>query len=173
MLISSRQLYWTDNGNMPKIEKISMDGTSRSVIHATNLSSPYGLALDMGTQTLYWTDYSRRVLESSSVDGTNYNILTSRMLLYPFYLTLYDGNLYWGDLSYNRLLTTSLSSPDNVAFFGSYHHYDFYGLQVVSSPLQPEGELAQLCMECNPVEFNISMFTYAECTILTGELFKL
>ena len=124
---------------MPKIEKASMDGTSRVVIHATNLTSPYGIALDIGTQTLYWTDYGRNVLESSSVEGTNRKILTSRMLLYPFYLSFYEGNLYWGDLSYNRLLTTSISSPDNVAFFGSYYHYDFYGVQVISSALQPEG----------------------------------
>ena len=134
-----RQLYWTDNGNMPKIEKASMDGTSRVVIHATNLTSPYGIALDIGTQILYWTDYGRNVLESSSVDGTNRKILTSRMLLYPFYLSFYDGNLYWGDLHYNRLLTTSISSPDNVTFFGSYFYYDFYGVQVISSALQPEG----------------------------------
>lgn len=134
-----RKLYWTDNGNMPKIEKASMDGTSRVVIHVTNLTSPYGIALDIGTQTLYWTDYGRDVLESSSVEGTNRKILTSRMLLYPFYLSFYDGNLYWGDLSYNRLLTTSISYPDNVAFFGSRHPYDFYGVQVISSELQPEG----------------------------------
>lgn len=132
-------MYWTDNGNVPKIERASMDGTSRVVIHATNLTSPYGLALDIGTQTLYWTDYGRDVLESSSVDGTNRKIFTSRMLLYPLYLTFYDGNLYWGDLSYNRLLTTSISSPDNVAFFGSYHSYDFYGVQVISSALQQKG----------------------------------
>lgn len=132
-------MYWTDNGNMPKIERASMDGTSRVVVHAANLTYPYGLALDIGTQTLYWTDYGRDVLESSSVDGTDRKILTSRMLLYPYYLGFYDGNLYWGDLSYNRLLTTSISAPDNVAFLGSYHYYDFYGVQVISSALQQKG----------------------------------
>lgn len=132
-------MYWTDNGDMPKIERASMDGTARVVIHATNLTSPYGLTLDIGTQTLYWTDYNLDVLETSSVDGTNRKILTSRMILYPFYLSFYDGNLYWGDISYNRLLTTSISAPDNVAFFGSSHYYDFYGVQVISSALQPKG----------------------------------
>lgn len=133
-------MYWTDNGNEPKIEKASMDGSSRAVIHETNLTSPYGLALDIGTQTLYWTDYGRDVLESSSVDGTNRKILTSTMLLDPLYLSFYDGRLYWGDLRYNRLLTTHISSPDNVAFFGSYHYYDFYGVQVISSALQQRGK---------------------------------
>ena len=140
-------MYWTDNGNEPKIERASMDGNSRVVIHTTNLTSPYGLALDIGTHTLYWTDYGRNVLESSSVDGTNRKILTSRMLLYPFYLSFYDGNLYWGDLSYNRLLTIHISSPYDVTFFGSYNSYDFYGIQVISSHLQQEGKkLHQLIM---------------------------
>ena len=139
MLFTPRQMYWTDNGNEPKIEKASMDGTRRAVIHGSNLTSPYGLALDIGTQTRFWTDYGRDVIESSSVDGTNHKIFTSRMLLDPFYLSIYDGNLYWGDLSYNRLLTTHISSPDNVAFFGSYYYYDFYDVQVISSALQQKG----------------------------------
>ena len=139
MITNFRLMYWTDNGNEPRIEKASMDGSSRTVIHATNLTNPYGLALDIGTQTIYWTDYGRDVLESSRVDGTDRKILTLRMLLDPFYLSFYDGKLYWGDLSYNRLLTTPISSPDNVAFFGNYHYYDFYGIQVISHDLQQEG----------------------------------
>ena len=135
-----RHMYWTDNGNEPRIEKASMDGSSRTVIHATNLTDPYGITLDIGTQTLYWTDYSHDVLESSSVDGTNRKILTSRMLLYPFYLSFYDGHLYWGDLSYNRILSTHISTPDNVVFIGSYSSYAYYGIQVISSDLQQEGK---------------------------------
>jgi hypothetical protein len=61
------------------------------------------------------------------------------MLLDPYYLSFYDGNLYWGDLSYNRLLTTHISNPENVAFLGSYHYYDFYAVQIISSALQRKG----------------------------------
>ena len=134
-----RQLYWTDTGSVPKIERASMDGTSRVVLHDTNLTTPYGLALDIETQTLYWTDYTLDVLETSSANGANRKILTDRMLADPLYLSYYDGNLFWGDLRYNRLLTTSISTPNDVAYFGSYHYYDFYGVQVISPQLQPEG----------------------------------
>ena len=38
------------------IERASMDGTSRTVLHSTGLASAYGLTLDYDSQTLYWTD---------------------------------------------------------------------------------------------------------------------
>lgn len=138
---SLRQMYWTDTGTVDKIEGASMDGTSRRVIHSTSLSLPYGLTLDIDTQTLYWTDYSRNVLERSSVDGTNRETLTSRMISDPYFLTYYDGNLYWGDWAYNRLLTTSISSPNNVRFFGSSTSADVYGIHVVSPEKQRLGQL--------------------------------
>lgn len=134
-------MYWTDTGSPPKIERASMDGSSRIVIHGSSLSAPYGLTLDINTQTLYWMDYSRNVLEKSDVDGTNRMTLTSRMILDPYFLSYYDGNLYWGDWSYNRLLTTSVSSPNNVVFFGSSVSSDVYGIHVISPENQREGQI--------------------------------
>lgn len=132
-------MYWTDSGIVDKIERASMDGTSRTVIHSTGLTLPYGLTLDIGTQTLYWTDYSRSVIEKSNVDGSNRAILTNRMILNPYFLTYYDGNLFWGDWTHNRLLTTSVNSPDNVRFFGSLLYADVYGIQAISSDKQRPG----------------------------------
>lgn len=132
-------MYWTDTGSVRKIEQASMDGTSRIAL-ITSLSTPYGLTLDADTQTLYWMDYSRNVLERASVDGSNRATLTSRMILDPYFLTYYDGNLYWGDWSYNRLLTTSISYPNNVAYFGSSVGSDVYGIHVISPEKQRDGE---------------------------------
>ena len=116
-----------------------MDGTSRRAIHSTGLTLPYGLTLDIDTQTLYWTDYSRNVLEKSNADGTNRVTLTNRMISDPYFLTYYDGNLYWGDWAYNRLLTVSVSSPDNVGFFGGSIGADVYGIHIISPEKQRQG----------------------------------
>lgn len=132
-------MYWTDTGGLNKIESASMDGTSRRVLHANSLTNPFGLTLDIDTQTLYWTDVSRNVLEKSSTDGTNRVTLTNRMVLDPYYLTYYDGNLYWGDWAYNRLLTTPVDSPMNVDFFGTALNADPYGIQVISPEKQRQG----------------------------------
>ena len=133
-------MYWTDTGSVPKIERASMDGTLRIVLHGSSLSTPYGLTLDIDTQTLYWMDYGRNILEKSSVDGTNRTILTSRMISYPYFLSYYDGHLYWGDWGYNRLLTTSISSPNNVAYFGSSVGSNVYGIHVISPEKQHDGQ---------------------------------
>ena len=136
---SIRHMYWTDTGSVPKIERASMDGTSRMAL-VTSLSTPYGLTLDTDTQTLYWMDYSRNVLETSRVDGTNRATLTSRMIADPYFLAYYDGNLYWGDWAYNRLLTTPISSPNSVRYFGNSLGSDVYGIHVISQEKQREGQ---------------------------------
>lgn len=133
-------MYWTDTGSVPKIERASMDGTSRIAIHGTSLSTPYGLTLDIFSQTLYWMDYSRNRLEMSNVDGTNRVTLTTRMISDPYFLSFYEGNLYWGDWAYNRLLTTSVSTPNNVAYFGSSVGSDVYGIHVIAAENQREGQ---------------------------------
>ena len=117
-----------------------MDGTSRIALHVTSLTTPYGLTLDTDTQTLYWMDYSRNVLERSSVDGTNRATLTTTMIVDPYFLSYYDGNLYWGDWSYSRLLTTPISSPNNVAYFGNSLGSAVYGIHVISPEKQREGQ---------------------------------
>ena len=135
-----RQMYWTDTGSVPKIERASMDGSARMLLHSTSLSTPYGLTIDIDTQTLYWMDYSRNVLEKSNVDGTNRSTLTNRMISDPYFLDYYDGFLYWGDHSYNRLLNTSVSSPNSVAYFGSSLGSNVYGIHVISPEKQREGQ---------------------------------
>ena len=132
-------MYWTDTGAVNKIERASMDGTSRIALHSTDLTHPYGLTLDIDTQTLYWTDFSRNVLERSNADGTNRVTLTNRMILDPYFITYYDGNLYWGDWAYNRLLTTTISSPNEVRFFGNSAGADVYGIHVISPEKQRQG----------------------------------
>lgn len=133
-------MYWTDTGSVAKIERASMDGTSRIAL-LTGMSTPYGLTLDTDTQTLYWMDYSRNVLETARVDGTGRAMLTTRLISDPYFLTYYDGNLYWGDWAYNRLLTTPVSSPNSVAYFGSSLGSDVYGIHVISPEKQREGWL--------------------------------
>ncbi len=132
----NRQMYWTDTGTINTIEKASMDGTSRRVLHSTNINDPFGLTLDTATQTLYWADVTRNVLEKSNTDGTDRVLLTNRMILDPYYLTYYDGSLYWSDWTYNRLLTTRVNSPDDVMFFGGGIGADAYGIQVVTPEKQ-------------------------------------
>ena len=90
-------LYWCDWGTEAKIEKASMDGTEREVIHNTRLTWPNGLTLDHPTQLLYWIDANLDQIESSHVNGSNRVIITNSNVNRPFSITLVRDTLYFTD----------------------------------------------------------------------------
>ena len=92
-----RWMYWTDWGTIPKIEKASMDGSNRSVIHSTNLTWPNALALDYPAQVLYWADARLDKIESSNVDGSNRRVILINGINHPFGITLFEDKLYFTD----------------------------------------------------------------------------
>jgi len=47
--VIGRYLYWTDWGDMAKIERAALDGTERSVIINTSLEWPNGLTIGLST----------------------------------------------------------------------------------------------------------------------------
>jgi hypothetical protein len=49
-------MYWTDWGEIPKIERAALDGSDRVVLVNTSLGWPNGLALDYDEGTIYWGD---------------------------------------------------------------------------------------------------------------------
>ncbi len=130
-------MYWSDIGR-DRIERASMDGTGRRVLHSTGLSSVYALALDYDTQTLYWADYSNNRIEKSSVTGANRVLVTSSGILDPFGMSFYNGNLYWVDSTYSRIYRLNVSSPVATRIFNtrSYPH----DIKVVAKERQPDGE---------------------------------
>ncbi len=112
-----------------------MDGTSRTVLHSTGLTLPYGITLDYSSQTLFWIDYTLDNLEASNVDGTNRRILTRVNVVCPYGLTFFNKKLYWGDLCNHVIYSTSIDSPNSVStvvFVGN----DPYRLRVISEDAQ-------------------------------------
>ena len=83
-------LYWTDSGT-DRIERASMDGTARTVLHSTNLNTVYGLTLDYDNQILYWADYSNNLIESSLTNGSDRQVIISSGVVDPFGITFFDG----------------------------------------------------------------------------------
>lgn len=118
-----------------------MDGTSRTVLHDTTLSTPYALTIDYATQTLFWADYSLNRLEKSNIDGSNRVLLTTNVRD-PYSITFLDGNLYWTDLYYNRILTAPVSSPSSSSYVTSSLG-NIYGIQAISEERQALCKLLQ------------------------------
>lgn len=65
-----RYMYWTDWGASPKIERAGMDASGRQVIISSNLTWPNGLAIDYGSQRLYWADAGMKTIEFACLDGS-------------------------------------------------------------------------------------------------------
>ena len=113
-----------------------MDGTSRTVLHNTGLSNPYGLTLDYENQILYWIDYSYDRVESSYVNGTSRVVLTTSSISQPYDTAYHGGNVYWTDRSYDGIYSASVD-PVTVATVRSFTNP--YGISVFSKEGQPEG----------------------------------
>ena len=96
-----RVLYFTDTLS-GRISRASLDG-SNVVVLQDGLLSPYGLALDIPTQTLYWADFAGGMVQSSSVNGQNTTVLDGSASG-PVDVA-YDSNS-------NTLFYTSLGSGD-------------------------------------------------------------
>ena len=132
-------MYWTDWGTPGKIERASMDGTSREVLHSTNLTWPNALTLDYNTQILYWMDASLDKLESSNADGSNRRLLSTTRIYHPFGITFYQNRLYWTDWHVNTIYSAPISHPTQVSVVMRGLVLDPMGISVVSVDRQPAG----------------------------------
>ena len=115
-----------------------MDGSNRTALHTTNLQTPYAMAIDYATQTLYWSDFSLNKLESSNTDGSNRRLLNSN-LRDPYAMTFFEGKLYWSDWSFNGIYTTLTNSPGSITSLLSIGS-DPYGIHVYDENVQFDGK---------------------------------
>ena len=152
-----RWLYWTDWGQVAKIERISMDGdnSSRQTLHNTGLAWPNCLTIDYNTGTLYWADAQLNKIETSKVDGLNRRILTTNLILHPFGLTYHSGYLYWSDWQTDQITMTQVSRPDNVTVVVATLDTEPMGIEVVAVSRQPICECSYIahavvasCIHC-------------------------
>ena len=108
------------------------------ILHNTNLRDTYAITIDYDNQVLYWADFTLNKIESSNVDGSNRRTLTTSVRD-PYSITYYNGQLFWGDNSYNRILTGPVTFSSSGTYVGGSVSYDPYGIHVVSKETQPEG----------------------------------
>ena len=69
--LPDRYLYWSDiSDNNPRIERMGLDATNRTVIVKDEISKPYGLTLDYINDHIYWSN-EKKYIEFANLDGTN------------------------------------------------------------------------------------------------------
>ncbi|XP_059673247.1 low-density lipoprotein receptor-related protein 6 isoform X4 [Gavia stellata] len=107
-------MYWTDWGEVPKIERAGMDGSSRAVIVNTDIYWPNGLTLDYEEQKLYWADAKLNFIHKSNLDGSHRQAVVKGSLPHPFALTLFGDTLYWTDWNTHSILACSKYSGEDL-----------------------------------------------------------
>uniref|UniRef100_A0A4W3IHV1 Low-density lipoprotein receptor-related protein n=1 Tax=Callorhinchus milii TaxID=7868 RepID=A0A4W3IHV1_CALMI len=97
IVLDPMYMYWTDWGEIPKIERASLDGTDRVVLVNTSLGWPNGLALDYEERKMYWGDAKTDKIEVMNCDGTGRHVLVEDKLPHIFGFTLLGDYIYWTD----------------------------------------------------------------------------
>ena len=137
-----RWLFWTDLGEEPKIERLSMDGTNHTTIISTGITQPKGLAIDYDTRALFWCDAVRDRIESSNFDGSHRTILLEGGIIFdPFSLAFFNGSLFWSDLVVGAVYTLRVDDPQENGFVRTILDMDLSGIKVISESRQAEGEI--------------------------------
>lgn len=141
-------MYWTDWGNESRIERASMDGSNRQVLHNTNLVWPNALTIDYQSQTLYWADAYLDKIEQSSVDGTNRILLTSTGVSHAFSMVFHRNILYVSDWNYSTLRVLNSTGWEVSALVQIDTCKRLYGIQIVDPERQPMSKCLLLhCIE--------------------------
>ncbi|XP_059051324.1 low-density lipoprotein receptor-related protein 6 [Achroia grisella] len=92
-------LFWTDWGEVPKIERSGMNGDplTRKVIVKDNIFWPNGITIDYDKNLIYWVDAKLHFVDVVDFNGENRRKVVNGGLEYPYALTIFNDKLYWTD----------------------------------------------------------------------------
>lgn len=68
-------MFWTEIGNVVKIERAGMDGSERTAVVNSSLGWPGGVAVDTVSDRIYWTDERLRAIGSATLDGNDIQVV--------------------------------------------------------------------------------------------------
>ena len=122
------------------IERASMDGTGRTLIHTLNFTL-MDIALDHETQTLYWGNNIYRQIERSDADGSNRRVLASSTLPPVWSIDYFGGNIF---TAYYRSVTSiSVIMPNatQIRYSNIIRCNNLKDIKVVSPARQLPGDM--------------------------------
>ncbi|XP_060800869.1 low-density lipoprotein receptor-related protein 6 [Amyelois transitella] len=109
-------MFWTDWGEVPKIERAGMDGnpSTRRVIVKKNIYWPNGITIDYNKNLIYWIDAKLHFVDVIDFNGENRKRVVKGGLEYPYALTTFNDKLYWTDWKTWSLHTWDISSSGPI-----------------------------------------------------------
>jgi hypothetical protein len=156
--IPYRYMFWTDLGIEPKIERASMDGSDRRVLHHIGLAAPTGITIDYQDERIYWTDFYLGTIERSNLDGSGRVLLIAGSFT-PFSLTINDNLIFWTDRNPSNFginVAHKLSTGSNVLYRSS--RGDLFGIEAVNPNHQPQDSICSPPSLSPSLSISISLF---------------
>lgn len=116
-------MYWTDWGQIPKIERAGMDGSHRQTIVSYDVKWPNGLTLDLVRKRVYWVDAKLNTISSCNYDGTARRVIlySTDVLRHPFSITTFEDSVYWTDWDKTAVYRANKFNGKDVAAITSTH----------------------------------------------------
>lgn len=137
-------MFWTDWGEVPKIERAGMDGDrkTRSIIIDKNIHWPNGLTIDYADNKIYWADAKVKYIASCDYDGKNHRevVAGEKILSHPFALTLSDRTLFWTDWQERSIFSCDKITGSNIRpiMENIYSPMDIHVFSASRQPSRPD-----------------------------------
>ncbi|XP_048808618.1 low-density lipoprotein receptor-related protein 1B isoform X3 [Lagopus muta] len=121
---TSGKLFFTDYGNVAKVERCDMDGMNRTWIVDSKIEQPTALALDLINKYVYWVDIYLDNVEVVDYEGRKrHTVIKGRQVRHLCGLTVFENYLYavnsdnfsiWQINRYNGTDARSLTRLENA-----------------------------------------------------------
>ncbi|XP_061673825.1 very low-density lipoprotein receptor isoform X2 [Syngnathoides biaculeatus] len=141
-------MFWTEIGNVVKIERAGMDGSERRAVVNSSLGWPGGVAVDTLTDRVYWTDERLKAIGSATLDGDDIQILQMKETANPFSLAVFNDMLYWSDAKRRVVVAANKITGKNVRVILKRQRQPF-GVKIIHQILQQSKENPCKNMDCS------------------------
>ncbi|XP_015265029.1 PREDICTED: prolow-density lipoprotein receptor-related protein 1 [Gekko japonicus] len=89
------KVFFTDYGQIPKVERCDMDGQNRTKLVDSKIVFPHGITLDLVNRLVYWADAYLDYIEVVDYEGKNRHTIIQGFLIEHLYgLTVFENYLY-------------------------------------------------------------------------------
>ncbi|XP_035377067.1 low-density lipoprotein receptor-related protein 1 isoform X2 [Electrophorus electricus] len=89
------KMFFTDYGQIPKVERCDMDGQNRTKLVDSKIVFPHGITLDLVSRLVYWADAYLDYIEVVDYEGKNRHTIIQGLLIEHLYsLTVFENYLY-------------------------------------------------------------------------------
>uniref|UniRef100_A0A803SM43 LDL receptor related protein 1B n=1 Tax=Anolis carolinensis TaxID=28377 RepID=A0A803SM43_ANOCA len=109
------KLFFTDYGNIAKIERCDMDGMNRTRLVVSKIEQPTAITLDLINKYIYWVDVYLDSVGVVDYQGHNrHTIIEGRLVRHLYGLTVFEDYLYATNLDNFSVLQINRFNGSNT-----------------------------------------------------------